>query len=116
MKCSLPYQQGTFESTVMFFGLTNSPATFHTMMNDILRDLINEGNIMAYLDDILIFSDDLFKHQQLVKRVLQHLQEHSLCIKKEKCIFERSSVNYLGIIVGNGKVQMDPTKVTTVAD
>ena len=44
----------------MFFGLTNSPATFQTMMNDILRDLIDEGHVTVYLDDILIFSDDLF--------------------------------------------------------
>ena len=47
---------------VMFFGLTNSPATFQTMMNDILRDLIDEGHVTVYLDDILIFSDDLFEH------------------------------------------------------
>ena len=52
----------------------------------------------------------------MVKRVLQHLQEHGLCLKKEKCIFEWPSIDYLGVIVGNGKVQMDPTKVAAVAN
>ncbi len=55
----------------MFFGLTNSPATFQWMMNDIFRDLIGEGKVTIYLDDILIFSKDLGKHQRIVKRVLQ---------------------------------------------
>ena len=86
------------------------------MKNDILRGLINEGHVTVYLDDILIFSDDLFEHQRLVDRVLQRLQEHGLCLKREKCIFERSSVNYLGVIVGDGKVRMDPAKVSTVTE
>ena len=83
-------------------------------MNDILRDLINKGHVTVYLDDILIFSDDLFEHRCLVERVLQCLQEHGLCLKKEKCIFKRSSVDYLGVIMGNGKVRMDPSKVLAV--
>ena len=80
--------RGLYEPTVMFFGLCNSPSTFQRMMNDILRDLIDEGHVMVYLDDILIFSDDLFEHRCLVKRVLQRLQEHGLCLKKEKCVFK----------------------------
>ena len=52
----------------------------------------------------------------MVERVLQCLQEHGLCLKKEKCIFERSSVDYLGVIVGNGKVRMDPSKVSAVGE
>ena len=51
----------------MFFGLTNSPATFQTMMNDILRELINEGKVIVYLDDILIFTNDLKEHREIVK-------------------------------------------------
>ena len=61
-KATFRTNRGLFEPTVMFFGLTNSPATFQTMMNDILRDLIDEGHVTVYLDDILIFSDDLFEH------------------------------------------------------
>ena len=115
-KAAFRTNRGLFEPTVMFFGLTNSPATFQTMMNDILRDLIDEGHVTVYLDDVLIFSDDLFEHRRLVERVLQRLQEHGLCLKKEKCVFERSSVDYLGVIVGNGKVRMDPSKVSAVGE
>ena len=61
-KAAFCTNRGLFEPTVMFFGLTNSPATFQTMMNDILRDLIDEGHVTVYLDDILIFSDDPFEH------------------------------------------------------
>ena len=86
-KAAFRTNRGLFEPTVMFFGLTNSPATFQTMMNDILRDLIDEGHVTVYLDDILIFSDDLFEHRHLVERVLQRLQEHGLCLKEEKCVF-----------------------------
>ena len=58
-KAAFRTNRGLFELMVMFFGLTNSLATFQTMMSDILRDLINEGHVTVYLDDILIFSDDL---------------------------------------------------------
>ena len=100
----------------MFFGLTNSPVTFQTMMNDILRDLIDEGHVTVYLDDILIFSDDLFEHRWLVDRVLMRLQQHRLCLKKEKCIFEKPSIDYLGVIVGEGKVRTNPAKIAIVAE
>ncbi len=66
-KAAFRTNQGLFEPTVMFFGLTNSPATFQWMMNDIFRDLIAEGKVTIYLNDILIFSKDLGEHRQIVK-------------------------------------------------
>jgi len=57
--------QGLFEPLVMFFGLTNSPATFQTMMNDIFQDLISEGVICVYLDDILIFTETMEEHDRV---------------------------------------------------
>ena len=65
--------QGLFEPLVMFFGLTNSPATFQTMMNDIFRDLIMEGVVCVYLDDILIFTKSLEEHRRVVQRVMEWL-------------------------------------------
>ena len=59
----------------MFFGLTNSPATFQTMMNDIFADMISEGVVVVYLDDILIFTKDLEEHRKITRRVLQRLAE-----------------------------------------
>ncbi len=66
-KAAFCTNRGLFEPTVMFLGLTNSPATFQWMMNDIFHDLIREGKVTIYLDDILIFSKDLNEHRQIVK-------------------------------------------------
>ena len=60
-----------FELLVMFFGLTNSPATFQTMMNDIFKDLISEGVVVVYLDDILIFMETVDEHRKVTRRVLE---------------------------------------------
>jgi hypothetical protein len=60
----------------MFFGLTNSPATFQTMMNDIFLVEVNNGHVLIYLDDILIFGKDLDEHHCQVWRVMDILQEH----------------------------------------
>ena len=73
-----------FEPTVMFFGLCNLPSTFQRMMNEILRELINEGKVVVYLDDILIFTEDLQEHRRLVHRVLAKLREHHLYLKGSK--------------------------------
>ena len=95
---------GLYEPTVMFFGLTNSPATFQSFMNHIFRDLINEGHVIVYMDDILIFTNDYQQHQEIVRKVLQILRENKLYLKPEKCTFEASEVEYLGVIIGNGTV------------
>ncbi len=97
---------------VMFFGLTNSPATFQTMMDDIFRSEIARGYVIIYMDDILIATQgDLKDHQKHVAYILNVLQQHDLYLKPEKCSFHKKEVEYLGVIVGNGKVKMDPTKV-----
>ena len=66
-KAAFRTNQGLFKLLVMFFGLTNSPVTFQNMMNDILKELIDEGKVLVYLDDILIFTKDLDEHRRLVK-------------------------------------------------
>src|SRR3979490_159891 len=98
----------------MFFGLTNSPATFQTMMNDIFQDLIMEGVICIYIDDILIYSKDRAEHRSVTRRVLERLREHKLYLRKEKCEFEQTCIEYLGLIISEGKVEMDPVKVQGV--
>lgn len=105
---------GLYEPTVMFFGLSNAPATFQRMMNHILDDLIREGHVMVYLDDILIFTNDLDHHRRLVREVLQRLRDNDLFAKPEKCFFETDSIEYLGMIISKGSVRMDPSKVDGV--
>jgi len=92
----------------MFFGLTNSPSTFQTMMDTIFQDLTTTGEVVIYMDDILIATpNDVPHHQQLVHQVLDKLEEQDLFLKPEKCTFEVPEVEYLGLIIGGGKVCMD---------
>ena len=77
---------------MMFFGLTNSPATFQSFMNEILKDLIDEGHVIVYLDDILIFAQTHAHHDALVRRVLEVLRAHKLYLKPEKCSLAQSTV------------------------
>ena len=115
-KAAFVTNRGLFEPTVMFFGLTNSPATFQNMMNDIFADLVAEGKVTVYLDDILIFSNNLKEHRAVVHEVLRRLKEHDLFLKPEKCEFEQPSVEYLGVIVSHNRIQMDPVKVKAITE
>jgi len=77
---------GSFEPTVMFFGMTNSPATFQTMMNEILRDLINEGKVAVFVNDVLVGTETEKGHDKIVEEILRRLEENDLYIKLEKCV------------------------------
>src|SRR6266436_4311286 len=100
----------------MFFGLCNSPATFQTMMNNILHEFIHNGEVICYMDDILIYSCTLSDHWQIVCQVLSTLQERRLFLKPEKCKFEQKEVEYLGLVILKDHVAMDPTKVHRVME
>ena len=100
----------------MYFGFSNVLATFQSMMNDILGDLIYIWLVMVYLDDILIFGTCLKEHRQLVKEVLKRLQFNDLYAKVEKCFFEQSNIKYLGIIISENKVQIDEKKLSGVLE
>jgi len=77
---------GSFEPTVMFFGITNSPATFQVMMNKILRNLINEGKVAAFVDNVLVGTETEEGHNEIVKEVLKRLEENDLYVKPEKYV------------------------------
>ena len=69
----------------MFFGLTNLLATFQTMMNELLRDLINTRKVVAFIDDIIVGTDTEKEHDKIVVEVIRRLEENNLYIKPEKC-------------------------------
>jgi len=69
----------------MYFELTNSPATFQMMMNNLFQDLINQGDTAAFIDDILVTTDMEERHDELVEEVLKRLEENDLFVKPEKC-------------------------------
>ena len=107
--------QGLYEPRVMFFRLTNSPSTFQTMMDTIFRDLILTNKVIVYMDDILIATiDNKAHHCEIVHQVLYRLEEHDLYLKPEKCSFETPEVEYLGVIIGYGKIRMDLVKTQGV--
>jgi hypothetical protein len=87
-KAAFVTNRGLFKSMVMFFGLCNSPETFQTMMNDILRDFINWEVVICYMDDILIFTTTLEEHRRVVWGVLEMLWRRKLFLKPEKCKFK----------------------------
>jgi len=113
-KAAFRTNRGLFEPLVMFFGMTNSPAIFQTMMNDIFRNLIAEGIMVVYLDDILIFTKTKEKHERAVRWVLQVLKENKLFFRPEKCEFCKQRIEYLGLVISENKVSMDLVKVTGV--
>ena len=116
-KAAFKMNKGLFEPTVMFFGLTNSPATFQTMMDELFKLEIATGRVIIYMDDILIATDkDLQDHRKEVGSVLRKLQNNDLFLKPEKCTFHKKEVEYLGVIVGNNQVKMDPVKVKGITE
>src|ERR1700724_3434545 len=109
-------QTWDFEPLVMFFGLCNSPATFQNMMNDILREEINEGWLLVYMDEILIFTPDRSKLNYYTRRVLRKLQENDLFLNLDKCTFDVEEIDYLEMIVRENQIKMDPTKLVGIAE
>ena len=77
---------GSFEPIVMFFGMTNLPATFQAMINEILRDMINEGKVAAFVDDVLVETETEEGHDEIVEEVLKQLEKNDLYVKPEKCV------------------------------
>ena len=75
----------SFELMVMFFGMTNSPAIFQIIMNEILRNLINERKVVAFVDDILVGTETEEGHDEIIKEVFKRLEENNLYVKLEKC-------------------------------
>ena len=108
---------GLYEPTVMFFGFCNAPPTFQAFMNHIFADMIAERWLKIYMDDLGIHTkDDVELHHQRTCRVLTRLREHGLSLKISKCSFDTPTMEYLGMIIGQGHVRMDPTKLSAIKD
>ena len=103
--------EGSFEPTVMFFGLTNSLATFQVMMNDLLRDLVVEEKIAVFIDGVIIAMETEEGHDEIVEEVLRRLEENDLFVKLEKCMWKIREVGFLGVIIREDGVRMEKEKV-----
>jgi hypothetical protein len=110
---------GAYEPAVMFFGMTNAPATFQRAMDCIFAKIKNcyPGCIFVYMNDILITTnDDKELHEQIVHKVLELLEEEDFHLKLNKCLFHQQSIDYLGICIEGGKVRINPTKMDGLAN
>ena len=105
---------GLYEPLVMFFGQCNSLLTFQAFMDSTFRDMIMEGWLIIYMDDVLVFTETLEECQEQTKRVLDRMEEENLHLKLAKCTFNQTEVEYLGLVVRDGEVLMDPTKLKAV--
>jgi len=105
---------GFFEPTVMFFGMTNSPATFQVIMNEILRDMINEGKVAAFVDNVLVGTEMKKGHDEIIEEVLRRLEENDLYVKPEKCIWKVKKIGFLGVVIGPSRIKMEKEKVDRV--
>jgi len=112
-KTALRTRCGLYEFQVMPFGLTNTPSTFQDMMNHVFSDLIDLG-LLAYMDDILIYTKTLEEHDQMVHEVLTRLQANGLAVSPEKCICQAQEVEFLGYLIGRNGIAMSQDKVEAV--
>ena len=97
----------------MPFKLTNAPATFQKFMNDIFSDMVDVC-VVIYLDDILIYSNNIDKHHTHVQEVLHHLRKRGLYARAPKCTFHADTVEYLGYILFPTGLTMDSAKVQVI--
>ena len=105
---------GSFELTAMFFGITNSPATFQAMMNKILRDLINKGKVAVFVDDVLVGTEIEKGHDEIVEEILRRLEENDLYIKPEKYMWKARKIRFLEVVIGPNRIEMESEKVEGV--
>ena len=113
-KTAFHTKYGHFEFTVMPFGLCNAPATFQSSMNDIFREHLDKS-VIVYLDDLLVYSRSHEEHEEHLRQVLGLMRQHQLRARVHKCRFLQEEVDYLGYIVGKGKISADPERLSAIS-
>jgi len=105
---------GSFEPIVMFFRMTNLPATFQVIMNEILRDLVNEGKVTVFIDNVLVGTETEKGHDKIVEEILRRLEKNNLYVKSEKYVWKARKIGFLGVIIGPNGIEMKKEKVDRV--
>ena len=108
--------EGLFEPMVMFFGLTNSLATFQAMINELLRDLINTGKVATFIDNVIVGIETEEEYDKLVVEVIRRLEANDLYVKLEKCKWKVREVGFLGVVIGPEGIKIEKEKVRGVLE
>lgn len=114
-KTAFRTRYGHFQYNVMPFGLTNAPATFQSLINEVLREHLDDF-VVTYIDDILIYSKNKKEHQQHVKTIMKKLMDAQLQVKLSKCEFNKNEVEFLGFIISGNEIKMDPKKIKSIVE
>ena len=112
-KIAFTTRYGLYEYTIMSFGLTNAPAYFVYLMNKVFIEFLDKF-VVVFINNILAFSKTEEEHVEHLRLVLQKLREHKLYAKRSKCEFWLKEVSFLGHVVSNGGIAVDPSKVRDV--
>ena len=104
----------SFEPMVMFFRMTNLLAIFQAIMNQILRDIINKGKVVAFVDDMSVGTEIKEEYNEIVEEVLKRLKEKDLYIKPEKYIWKVRKIRFLEVVIEPNKIEMEKKKVNRV--
>jgi len=107
---------GVYKSTVMFFGLTNSPVIFQAIINNILKDLIDTGDIAVFINDMLVRTENEKKHNEVVEEILRRIEVNNLYLKPKKCVWKVKEINFLELVMGADSIKMQKEKVLGVLE
>jgi len=110
-KAAFSMPEGAFELMVMFFGLTNLPATFQAMMNDLFRNMIEVEDVAVFIDDVIVGTETEEGHNEIVKEVLRRMTENDLFVKPKKYVWKVREVRFLRVIIGPDSMRMKKKKL-----
>jgi len=108
--------EGSFEPTVMFFGLTNLPATFQAIINKLLRDLINTEKVATFIDNVIVGTEMEEGYNKIVAEVIRRLEENNLYVKPEKYKWKIREVGFLGVVIGLKRIKIEKEKVKRILE
>jgi len=115
-KAAFTTLEGLFEPLVMFFGLTNLLVTFQVMMNELLRDLINTGRVIAFINDVIVGTEMEEGYDEIVVEVIRRLEENNLYVKLEKYKWKVREVGFLEVVIGPEGIKMEEEKMKKVLE
>ena len=115
-KAAFTTPEGSFEPMVIFFELTNLPATFQAMINELLRDLINTGKVAVFINDIIVETEIEERYDEIVAEVIRRLKENDLYIKLEKYKWKVREVGFLGVVIEPEEIKMEKEKMKEVLE